>query len=34
LYAVDDGEFLCALFSFFQQALGFIEETGVFEGSA
>ena len=29
---VDDGEFGVALFRLFEQALGLVEETGIFEG--
>ena len=34
LYAVDDGEFLRAVFGDFEQALSLIEETRVLEGHA
>ncbi len=32
LHAVDDGEFRCALFGLFEQALGLGEEAHVFDG--
>ena len=33
-HAVEDGQFIVALFGFSQQALGFVEQTGIFQGSA